>query len=179
MLAENPYVPVNGRYGLFGMKAKSIHCAAFSNVESGLSPVRPPLGAARAAQGPPTPSAGSRPNIVLPPSLRAEFSDARHVFGTVSMARTADPHSASSQFFICFAPAPHLDGQYTVFGQLVDGEEAVRAVERGKSDHDPCAECGKPAPRPGPTPGCCGRHHKDRPAVDVVLKKVTLAVRKS
>jgi peptidylprolyl isomerase len=63
--------------------------------------------------------------------LPAEFSDAHHVRGTVSMARAADPNSADSQFFICFAPAPHLDGQYTIWGQVVSGMEYVDDIKKG------------------------------------------------
>lgn len=63
--------------------------------------------------------------------LRAEFSAAKHVRGTLSMARAADPHSADSQFFIMFAPAPHLDGQYTVWGEVVSGMEFVDAIKQG------------------------------------------------
>jgi len=63
--------------------------------------------------------------------LPAEFSDAKHVRGTVSMARAMNPDSADSQFFICFAPAPFLDRQYTVWGQVVDGMEHVDAIKRG------------------------------------------------
>ena len=63
--------------------------------------------------------------------LRAEFSGAKHVRGTLSMARAADPHSADSQFFIMFAPAPHLDGQYTVWGEVVSGMEFVDAIKQG------------------------------------------------
>src|SRR5690349_5890626 len=53
--------------------------------------------------------------------LKAEFSSEKHVRGTVSMARTSDPNSADSQFFIMFAPAPSLDGQYTIWGQVTSG----------------------------------------------------------
>jgi cyclophilin family peptidyl-prolyl cis-trans isomerase len=109
--------------------------------------------------------------------LRAEFSAAKHVFGTVSMARTANPHSATSQFFICFGAAPHLDGNYTVFGQVVSGEEVVKEVERVKTDHSPCKKCGKVFRSGGVTP-CCGSHHEDRPEQDVVIKKVTVLERK-
>jgi peptidylprolyl isomerase len=63
--------------------------------------------------------------------LRAEFSAAKHVRGTLSMARAADPNSADSQFFIMFAPAPHLDGQYTVWGEVVSGMEFVDAIKEG------------------------------------------------
>ena len=63
--------------------------------------------------------------------LRAEFSDEPHVRGTCSMARTANPDSADSQFFICFAPASHLDGEYTVWGKVVSGMEHIDAVKKG------------------------------------------------
>lgn len=60
--------------------------------------------------------------------LKAEFSDAPHRRGTVSMARSAHPDSAGSQFFICVADAPHLDGQYTVFAEVVEGMDAVDRI---------------------------------------------------
>jgi cyclophilin family peptidyl-prolyl cis-trans isomerase len=63
--------------------------------------------------------------------LEAEFSALRHVRGTVSMARGSDVNSADSQFFICFAPAPHLDGQYTIFGQVIQGMEFVDRIKKG------------------------------------------------
>src|SRR3546814_18471778 len=63
--------------------------------------------------------------------LKAEFNKAKHLRGTVSMARARDPNSADSQFFICFAPAPFLDGKYTVWGQVVDGMEYVDGIKRG------------------------------------------------
>lgn len=63
--------------------------------------------------------------------LKAEFSKAPHVRGTVSMARATDPDSADSQFFICFAPANYLDGQYTVWGQVVEGMEFVDKIKTG------------------------------------------------
>ena len=63
--------------------------------------------------------------------LNAEFSGEKHVRGTVSMARAADPNSADSQFFILFAPAPHLDGQYTVWGEVTSGMEFVDAIKQG------------------------------------------------
>jgi peptidyl-prolyl cis-trans isomerase B (cyclophilin B) len=109
--------------------------------------------------------------------LRAEFSGAKHEFGTVSAARTNDPDSATSQFFICFGPVPHLDNNYTVFGQLVKGGEVVREIEKVKTDHVfPCKVCGaKGGPSMSP---CCGRHHHDRPEAEVVIKKVTLVERK-
>lgn len=63
--------------------------------------------------------------------LKAEFSAEPHVRGTCSMARAMNPDSADSQFFICFAPAPFLDRQYTVWGQVVDGMELVDGIKRG------------------------------------------------
>ena len=83
-------------------------------------------------------------------TLKAEFSDKKHVAGTVSMARSANPDSAGSQFFVCLDPAPHLDGQYTVFGQVVDGMDVVSAIGKVKTDRN------------------------DRPVEDVVMKKVTI-----
>ena len=52
------------------------------------------------------------------------------------MARTSDPNSADSQFFICFAPAPFLDGKYTIFGQVVSGMEAIDAIKKGDRDRN-------------------------------------------
>ena len=65
------------------------------------------------------------------PDLKAEFNNLRHVRGTASMARTNDPNSANSQFFICFKPSSFLDGQYTVWGQVISGMEYVDAIKRG------------------------------------------------
>jgi peptidylprolyl isomerase len=63
--------------------------------------------------------------------LKAEFNQAHFLRGTLGMARAQDPDSADSQFFICFAPAPFLDGKYTVFGQVSSGMEFVDAIKRG------------------------------------------------
>ena len=63
--------------------------------------------------------------------LKAEFNKAPHVRGTVSMARAASPDSADSQFFICFDDASFLDGQYTVWGNVVEGMEAVDKIKAG------------------------------------------------
>ena len=65
------------------------------------------------------------------PDLKAEFSDVAHERGTLSMARSSDPNSANSQFFICFKPAPFLDRQYTVFGKVIEGMEYVDKIKRG------------------------------------------------
>lgn len=64
--------------------------------------------------------------------LKAEFSNSAHfVRGTLGMARTSDPNSADSQFFIMFAPAPHLDGQYTIWGQVTSGMEYIDQLKKG------------------------------------------------
>ncbi len=63
--------------------------------------------------------------------LAAEFSKERHVRGTLSMARAADPDSADSQFFIMFAPSPFLDGKYTIWGKVVKGMEFVDRIKKG------------------------------------------------
>ncbi|HQT63482.1 MAG: peptidylprolyl isomerase [Acidocella sp. 20-57-95] len=66
------------------------------------------------------------------PDLPAEFTnDASFLTGTVGMARTQDPNSANSQFFICFAPATFLDGQYTIVGQVTAGMDAVQQIKKG------------------------------------------------
>ena len=65
------------------------------------------------------------------PNLKAEFSDIPHLRGTLSMARSSDPNSANSQFFICFEDAPHLDRNYTVFGKVIKGMEFVNNIKRG------------------------------------------------
>jgi peptidylprolyl isomerase/peptidyl-prolyl cis-trans isomerase B (cyclophilin B) len=64
-------------------------------------------------------------------NLKAEFNDKPHVLGTVAMARAASPNSAGSQFYICLGDARFLDKQYTVFGQVTSGIEAVKAVRAG------------------------------------------------
>jgi peptidylprolyl isomerase len=71
------------------------------------------------------------------PDLPAEFSEQPFERGTVGMARTSDPDSANSQFFIMFAPAPHLNGQYTVWGQVVDGMQFVDQIAKGEPPAHP------------------------------------------
>ncbi len=63
--------------------------------------------------------------------IDAEFNDRPHLTGTVAMARGPDPNSAGCQFYICLAPQPHLDGNYTVFGQVVEGMESVQKIQVG------------------------------------------------
>ncbi len=67
-------------------------------------------------------------------NINAEFNDVPHKRGTVSMARAMDPNSADSQFFICFDDAPHLDGQYTVWGEVVEGMDYLDYIKNG--DHN-------------------------------------------
>ena len=69
--------------------------------------------------------------------LKAEFSGEPHVRGTVSMARSQSPDSADSQFFICFEDAPWLNGQYTVWGTVVEGMQNVDKIKRGEPVTDP------------------------------------------
>ena len=71
------------------------------------------------------------------PNLKAEFSDAPHVRGVCSMARSSNPNSANSQFFICFDDATFLDGQYTVWGEVAEGMEAVDALPKGEPPRTP------------------------------------------
>jgi len=71
------------------------------------------------------------------PDLKAEFSKEPHVRGACSMARTNNPNSANSQFFICFDDARFLDGQYTVWGQVSEGMEHVDALPKGEPPREP------------------------------------------
>ena len=84
--------------------------------------------------GDPTGTGGGGSNK---PDLRAEFSSARHARGVCSMARTNNPHSANSQFFICLADARFLDNQYTVWGEVTSGMEHVDAVPKGEPPRQP------------------------------------------
>jgi peptidyl-prolyl cis-trans isomerase B (cyclophilin B) len=70
------------------------------------------------------------------PDLKEEFSSLPHDRGTLSMARSSDPNSANSQFFICFKAAPFLDRQYTVFGKVVEGMEFVDKIKRGDENNN-------------------------------------------
>ncbi|MFT6659196.1 peptidylprolyl isomerase [Maritalea sp.] len=71
------------------------------------------------------------------PDIPQEFSDTAHTRGICSMARTMDPNSANSQFFICFGDAGFLDGQYTVWGKVTDGMEVVDTLKKGEPVSDP------------------------------------------
>ncbi len=70
------------------------------------------------------------------PDLNQEFNSLPHDRGTLSMARSSDPNSANSQFFICFKPAPFLDRQYTVFGKVLEGMEFVDNIKRGDESNN-------------------------------------------
>ena len=70
------------------------------------------------------------------PDLKQEFNNLPHDRGTLSMARSQDPNSANSQFFICFKPAPFLDNQYTVFGKVIEGMEFVDKIKRGDENNN-------------------------------------------
>ena len=70
------------------------------------------------------------------PDLKQEFSSVPHDRGTLSMARSSDPDSANSQFFICFKPASFLDRQYTVFGKVLEGMEFVDKIKRGAENNN-------------------------------------------
>lgn len=90
-------------------------------------------------------------------NLRAEFNERKHVSGVLSMARSEDPDSAGSQFFVCLGPAPHLDNAYTAFGEVVDGfDTTIRKIEREAERYDPPS---------------------DRLWDDVVIEKATLETR--
>tara|TARA_B110000971_G_scaffold178631_1_gene184620 strand:+ start:69 stop:626 length:558 start_codon:yes stop_codon:yes gene_type:complete len=74
------------------------------------------------------------------PDLKAEFSDVAHNKGVLSMARSADPNSANSQFFIVFESAPHLDRSYTAFGKVVKGIEIIDKIKRGEGPNGSVSE---------------------------------------
>ena len=74
------------------------------------------------------------------PDLKAEFSNLPHERGTLSMARSSDPNSANSQFFICFKDSPFLDRQYTVFGKVTKGMEFVDLIKRGEGSNGEVSE---------------------------------------
>ncbi len=71
------------------------------------------------------------------PNLKQEFSSQHHVRGTCSMARTSDPDSANSQFFICFGDSSFLDGQYTIWGEVAEGMELIDALPKGEPPREP------------------------------------------
>jgi len=70
------------------------------------------------------------------PDLKQEFNNLPHERGTLSMARSSDPDSANSQFFICFKPSPFLDRQYTVFGKVISGMEFIDKIKKGDENNN-------------------------------------------
>ncbi len=74
------------------------------------------------------------------PDLKQEFSNVPHERGTLSMARSSDPNSANSQFFICFQASPFLDRQYTVFGKVIEGMDLVDKIKRGDKNQNGSVE---------------------------------------
>ena len=74
------------------------------------------------------------------PDLKSEFSNIPHERGTLSMARSSDPNSGNSQFFICLEAAPHLDRQYTVFGKVTSGMEFVDLIKKGSGSNGEVTE---------------------------------------
>ena len=70
------------------------------------------------------------------PDLKAEFSSEKHVRGTCSMARSSNPNSANSQFFVCFEESPWLDRQYTVWGRVIEGMEHIDAIKKGGENNN-------------------------------------------
>ncbi len=89
--------------------------------------------------------------------IKAEFNDRKHVRGVISMARSSQPDSAGSQFFICLDPAPFLDRQYTGFGQLIAGEEVLMAI--------------------GETPTTMNRGEKSKPTERIEVQSVKIVPR--
>jgi peptidyl-prolyl cis-trans isomerase B (cyclophilin B) len=82
-------------------------------------------------------------------TVKAEFNDRKHVRGVISMARSAHPDSAGSQFFICDAPAPSLDGKYTAFGQLLKGDDVLEKIASTAVTMSRTGERSKPTKRIG------------------------------
>jgi peptidylprolyl isomerase len=86
-----------------------------------------------AQTGDPTGTGGGGSDL---PDLKAEFNDTPHKRGVLSMARTSNPNSANSQFFIVADDSPHLDGQYTAFGEVVDGMDVVDQIKKGSASNN-------------------------------------------
>ncbi len=82
-------------------------------------------------------------------TIKAEFNNRKHERGVLSMARTPDPDSAGSQFFICLAPAPSLDHQYTTFGRLIKGEDVLEKIGNTPVGPSPMGEVSQPQTRVG------------------------------
>jgi len=110
--------------------------------------------------------------------VKGEFTQLKHVRGTVAMARYGDPDSAETDFYICFADYPAGDGQYSIIGQITrESDRVLGEAEQVNTDHNPCKGCGKAIDPKKPTEHC-GKCHLDRPEIEIVMKKVTLTERK-
>jgi len=130
--ADNPLIAIETDYGI--MTLELYHDVAPVHVDSMLSRVREGfydglifhriIDGFMIQGGDPTGTGAGDAGY----KLDAEFSDLPHVEGTLSMARARDPNSASCQFFICLATTPHLDGQYSIFGQLLDGFDTLHKI---------------------------------------------------
>lgn len=152
--ADNPEIAIETDYGT--MKLELYRDVAPIHVDSMLARVREGfydglifhrvIDGFMIQGGDPKGNGTGGPGYTLP----AEFSKVKHIEGTLSMARSQNPNSAGSQFFICLAPASHLDGQYTVFGQLMDGFDTLHKI------------------------GKVPTGSMDRPLKDVVIRKMTI-----
>lgn len=78
--------------------------------------------------------AGCEDDNAVTHTIKAEFNKNPHIVGAVGMARSSEPDSANTEFYICLAPRPHLDGKYTVFGQLIDGYDILKKIGHVKVD---------------------------------------------
>ena len=110
-------------------------------------------------------------------SLKAEFNSTPHKFGAVAATHADDPDSANSEFYICLADLANLDGKDTVFAQVKEGADTIKSLNSVKTDHSPCACCGKNLPG-GYASGHCGNHHHDAPQVDLVIKSMKVELKK-
>ncbi len=111
-------------------------------------------------------------------TVKGEFASTRKIArGTLGLLRNPrDPDSGASDFFIALGPLERFDGQFSILGQLIEGDPALREIEQVKTDHNPCAGCGKKLD-PHVTDHCM-QDHRDRPAIDVIIKTMTVVERK-
>jgi cyclophilin family peptidyl-prolyl cis-trans isomerase len=101
-----------------------------------------------------------------------ESGGRKHHRGSLSMLRGKELNSATSEFFFSLGTAPQLDGKYSVFGHVVEGDEVLQGIASVKTDHTPCSKCGQVLPAK-PTQHC-GVHHQDRPIADIVIRSIQL-----
>ncbi len=105
-------------------------------------------------------------------SVPLEVGPRKHQRGSLSMTRRPGTDSTTADFFITLGPAPQLDGKYTLFGHVVEGDDVLQAISSAPSDHSPCEKCGQKLPSK-PTQHC-GVHHDDRPKEDIVIRSIQL-----